>query len=131
VTYQLSDNSKKNRSSVNPKLIEISNLALTISTVDFGHGPLSGSRTASEQKALFDSKLSMADGIKHRSMHQEGNALDFYAFKDGKASWKEEDLAVVAAAFLTASIQLGPGYEIRWGGLFKSFKDMPHVELVE
>ena len=73
----------------------------------------------------------MADGIKHRSRHQEGNALDFYAFKDGKASWKEEDLAVVAAAFLTASIQLGEGYEIRWGGLFKSFKDMPHIELIE
>ena len=106
-------------------------MALSISTVDFGHGPLSGSRTASEQKALFESKLSMADGIKHKSRHQSGNALDFYAFKDGKASWNEEDLAVVAAAFLTASIQLGPGYEIRWGGLFKSFKDMPHVELVE
>ena len=97
MTYQLSDNSKKNRSSVNPKLIEISNLALTISTVDFGHGPLSGSRTASEQKALFDSKLSMADGIKHRSRHQEGNALDFYAseartgftrFEDMQGCWR-------------------------------------------
>ena len=55
--------------------------------------------------------------------------IDFYAYVDGKASWDEGHLALVATAFMQAAIKLG--YKIQWGGLWKGFKDMPHIQLVE
>jgi hypothetical protein len=46
---------------------------------------------------------------------------------DGKASWEKEHLAIIAAAMLQASAQLG--YELKWGGLWKSWQDFPHFEI--
>jgi len=140
VTYALSATSKKNREGVDPRLIEISDLAITITLVDFGHGPDSGVREDQRQMQLFIEKKSKADGYIKKSKHQKaadgyGKALDFYAHVDGAASWKHEHLAMVAAAFLQAASLLG--YKIKWGGLFASGGgsiygwDMPHIELVE
>ena len=138
--FKLSENSKKNREGIDPRLIKIDDLAITISLVDFGHGPDSGLRTDERQHKLFLDGKSQKDGFHHRSAHQDGKALDFYAYVDGKASWKHEHLAMVAAAFFQAASILG--YKIRWGGLWKSQHpdlingipygwDMPHIELIE
>ena len=127
MTYKLSKSSLKNREGVDPRLIAISDLALTISRYDFGHGESSGLRTAEEQHQIFLDGYSRADGYNRKSYHQTGLALDFYAFVDGKASWDKEHLAVVAAAFLQAAAQLG--VPLRWGGQWKSFQDYPHLEI--
>lgn len=133
--FFLSEKSKANRTGVDSRLIQISDLAITLTLVDFGHGPDSGLRTAERQRELYIAGKSNTDGAKIRSRHQDGKALDFYAFVDGKASWKEEHLAMVAAAHLQAASVLG--YRVNWGGLWPSKSggmygwDMPHIELLE
>lgn len=133
--FKLSESSKSNRAGVDPRLIEVSDLAITLTLVDFGHGPDSGIRTAERQAQLFAEGASKADGIRNRSRHQDGKALDFYAFVDGKASWEPAHLAMVAAAFLQAAAILG--HKASWGGLWPSKNggmygwDCPHIELLE
>lgn len=129
MTFSFSKTSKARREGVSKKLIEISDLALTLSAVDFGIPDHGGIRTKLEQRQLFFDGLSNCDGYNKRSKHQDGKALDVYAYVDGKASWEEGDLAMVAAAMLEAANRLG--YKLTWGGLWKSFKDMPHFQLVE
>ena len=125
--FKLSRRSKENREGIDPRLIAISDRALTISKYDFGHPAHSGLRTAEEQHNLYVDNKSNCDGYRKESYHQSGKALDFYAFVDGKASWDKEHLAVVAAAFLQAAAELG--HKLEWGGLWKNFSDYPHVQI--
>ena len=129
MTFKLSKKSKQRREGIDSRLIEISDLAIKITKVDFGHPASSGYRSAEHQKKLYNDGKSKCDGYAKISKHQLGMALDFYAYVDGRASWDEHDLAMVACAFLQAASILG--YRLRWGGLFTSFKDYPHVELVD
>lgn len=123
------------RAGVDIRLIAISDLAIQLTLIDFGHGPDSGMRSDERQHELFLDGASEADGYDKRSNHQDGNALDFYAYIDGAASWERDHLAMVAAAFFQAASILG--YRVRWGGLWRSRKggfygwDMPHIELIE
>lgn len=136
--FSLSKNSKNNRKGINSKLIKISDLAIQITVIDFGHGPHSGLRVADEQNQLFLDGSSKADGYENLSEHQSGDALDFYAYVDGKASWESHHLAMVAAAHLQAASMLG--ISINWGGFWQrkipKYKngipygwDMAHIEL--
>lgn len=127
--YKLSDRSKSNMSGVSQDLIRIAERAIELTKIDFGIPESGGLRTENQQKSLYDKGLSKADGIKRLSTHQSGTALDFYAYVDGAGSWKPEHLAQIACAFMQAAIELD--VKIRWGGLFKSFVDMPHVELLK
>jgi len=129
MSFKLGKNSTLNLVGVNEDLIEIVNLAIKITKVDFGIPSDGGVRTKERQNELFRDGKSKADGYVKLSNHQSGNALDFYAYVDGKASWDELHLAMVAAAYLQASSILG--HRLGWGGLFRSFKDFPHVELLD
>jgi len=122
-------------SGVNPELVEIANLAIKITKVDFGIPQFGGIRSTEEQAQLFADGKSKANGTTNMSNHQSGNALDFYAYVNG-ASWQEDHLAMVACAFLQAASMLG--YKLNWGGLWSSSKttngipygwDMAHIEL--
>ena len=125
--FALSARSITNMEGVHVDLKRVAQRAIQITKIDFGIPETGGKRSAEMQKALFDEGLSMCDGYDKKSFHQSGNALDFYAYVDGKASWQPEHLAQVACAFLQAANQLG--VNLKWGGLFKSFTDMPHVEI--
>lgn len=138
--FKLSQKSKDNRIGTDPRLIEISDQAILITLVDFGHGPHAGIRTASEQHQLYLKGVSNADGYAKLSKHQDGKALDFYAYVDHGASWQHHHLAMVAAAHLQAATMLG--YELNWGGLWKRINpkirngieygwDMAHIQLVD
>lgn len=133
--FRLGANSLKNREGVDPRLIEIDDLAIQITLVDYGHGRFAGLRSAELQNELYRDGKSKCDGYHKISEHQEGKALDFYAFVDGRASWEPLHLAMVAAAYLQAANMLG--YKIRWGGLWSkrindgTGWDMPHVEIDE
>ena len=127
--FKLSNTSKQRREGVDPRLIEISDLAIQITVVDFGHPADGGLRSAERQNDMYYMGLSKCDGYKRLSKHQSGKALDVYAYVDGKASWDTEHLAMVAAAFLQAACMLG--YELEWGGLWTSFKDYPHFQLLD
>lgn len=138
--YVLSTRSKQRREGIDPRLVEISDLAITLSVIDFGHPAYAGLRSSETQNQLYQKGLSACDGYVYISNHQKGIALDFYAYVNGKASWEHDHLAMVAAAFFQAASILG--YKIKWGGLWKTDSseringipygwDMPHIELID
>jgi len=129
MSFKLGANSLNNRAGVDPRLIEISDLAITLSNIDFGIPSTGGLRTTEDQAKLFTEGVSKADGRTHKSYHQTGRALDVYAYVDGAASWDKLHLSHIATAMLQASAQLG--YKLEWGGLWNSWQDMPHFELGE
>ena len=116
MVWVLSKRSLERREGVNPKLIAVNDLALQISTIDFGIPRDGGVRTAKRQMEIFNRGRSLCDGTKKLSYHQSGNALDVYAFVAGKASWEPDHLAMVAAAHLQAASQLG--IKLEWGGFW-------------
>jgi peptidoglycan L-alanyl-D-glutamate endopeptidase CwlK len=139
-TFKLSTRSKENRAGVDSRLIEIDDLAITLTLVDYGHDEYAGLRTTETQASLFEQGKSQKDGVNRRSYHQDGKALDFYAYVNGRASYHHPHLAMVACAYFQAASILG--YRIRWGGLFKATNpeyidnisygwDMAHIELLE
>jgi peptidoglycan L-alanyl-D-glutamate endopeptidase CwlK len=127
--FKFSKRSLDRMSGVDQRLQDIAKLAIEISIVDFGIPEYGGKRELADQMFLFETGKSKADGVKNESKHQSGLALDFYAYVDGNASWKEKDLALVGCAFLQAAMVLG--HRVEWGGLWTSFKDMPHMQLIE
>lgn len=132
--FKLSTKSKQHREGIDPSLIEISDLAIQLTLVDFGHPASGGFRTETEQRELYTAGSSKCDGLVKKSYHQTGRALDFYAYVDGAASWKEDHLAMVACAFLQAASILG--YSVEWGGLWKGNHkfygwDMAHIQLTK
>jgi peptidoglycan L-alanyl-D-glutamate endopeptidase CwlK len=125
--FKLGTNSINNLAGVDGRLIDIADLAITLSSIDFGIPSTGGLRTEAVQAKLFADGVSKADGVNNKSYHQSGKALDVYAYVDGKASWDKLHLALIAAAMLQASAQLG--YELKWGGNWKSWQDYPHFEI--
>ena len=113
---------------MNPRLSEVSEAALLLTSVDFGISYLGGYRTPEEQNSLFLNKATNCDGYIKLSKHQSGNAIDVYAWVDGLGSFQMEHLAIIAAAHLQAGHELG--IPIGWGGLWKSLVDGPHIYLL-
>jgi len=127
MSFKLGKNSINNLAGVDGRLIAIADLAITLSNIDFGIPSTGGLRSTEDQAKLFEDGVSKADGVNNKSYHQSGKALDVYAYVDGKASWDKLHLALIASSMLQASAQLG--YKLKWGGLWKSWQDMPHFEL--
>tara|TARA_B100000780_G_C21013053_1_gene405764 strand:- start:125 stop:514 length:390 start_codon:yes stop_codon:yes gene_type:complete len=125
--FQLSNNSLMNLNGVDGRLIDIADVAIKLSPIDFGIPSTGGLRTQQDQAKLFTDGVSKCDGVNNKSYHQSGKALDVYAYVDGKASWDKSHLTTIATSMLQASAQLG--YELKWGGLWKSWQDYPHFEI--
>ena len=125
--FELGKNSINNMTGIDDRLIDIAELAITLSPIDFGIPSSGGLRSTEDQAALYTSGKSKCDGRTNKSYHQTGKAIDVYGYVDGKASWDILHLTTIATAMLQASAQLG--YELKWGGLWKSWQDMPHFEL--
>lgn len=127
--YKYSERSKIRMRGIDPRLIEVLELAITITKVDFGIPEYGGLRTQDEQHKLFTKGLSKADGLYSKSKHQSGLAFDVFAYVDGRATWDIFYMSQVACAILQAANTLG--YKLSWGGLWESFIDTPHFELGE
>ena len=130
--YRLGKKSLENLKGVNPILIEILERALEISSnrvdgVDFIIINTAGIRTPEEQNRLFKQGVSNADGYIKISKHQTGDALDVVPYVNGGASWDEKELLKVAICMLQASKELG--YRLKWGGFWRTFKDLPHYQV--
>lgn len=61
--FALSGRSLENRQGVDPSLIEISDLAIQITLVDFCHGPTAGMRTVEVQRQLYNEGKSLAESM--------------------------------------------------------------------
>ncbi len=125
--FKLGSNSIMNMAGIDDRLVDVVELAITLTNIDFGVPETGGLRTVQDQAQLFTSGKSKADGRTHKSYHQTGKAVDLFAYVDGKASWDELHLSLCAAAMLQAAAELN--IPLKWGGLFRSFTDMPHFEL--
>ena len=69
-----------------------------------------------------------ADGTNKLSVHQSGNAIDFFALNNGKADYRPGPMALVATCFLEAAMDLG--IQVNWGGNFNSLSDAGHIEII-
>lgn len=135
--YRFSKTSLERRDGIDERLIRISDLAISICPIDFGIPLDGGLRTAERQQELHLAGKSRCDGYLHKSFHQTGKALDFYAFVHGKASWEVQHLTMVALAMMQAASSLE--IPLRSGAFFKPFHDEPynhgwdcgHVELMD
>jgi len=127
--FHLSPRSHNNMIGIDDRLVLLANHTIEISKVDFGIPATGGLRNEKDQLLLFQQNKSRCDGVNRKSNHQKGRALDFFAYVDGAASWEKEYLAQVAAAFLQCANELK--INIRWGGLFRSYVDFPHIELTD
>jgi len=124
---------------VHPDLIIIFTEAIKNSPIDFGIPGDGGLRTAARQKQLCDEGASQCDGYKNKSYHQSGNALDFYAYVDGSASWSVHHLSMVASVIMSTANRLKKEGKITidlyWGGQFGSSDftgwDLPHMEIAK
>ena len=65
--YKLSEASKERLEGVDSRLLEIIDLALTISKIDFGIPRDGGIRTPEQQNKLFNDGLSKCDGYEKKS----------------------------------------------------------------
>jgi len=133
--FKLSSKSLGRLEGIDRDLISVVKLAIQITKIDFGIPPDGGMRSDIRQHQLFVDGVSKCDGYKKISNHQLGQAFDFYAYVDGKASWREDHLAMVACAMLQAATMLN--VKLNWGGLWSSSKttngipygwDMAHIE---
>ena len=125
--FKLSSNSIMNMAGIDDRLVDVVELAITLTNIDFGVPETGGLRTVQDQAQLFTSGKSKADGRTHKSYHQTGKAVDLFAYVDGKASWDELHLSLCAAAMLQAAAELN--IPLKWGGIWKSWQDYPHFEL--
>lgn len=124
--------SKEHLKGVNEILVDLFKKAIVYSPIDFGIPSTGGLRTAQQQQALFKKGVSKCDGIRHKSKHQYGQAVDIYALVNGAASWERAPLSVIAGHIL--GIAKSQGINIRWGGTFGSTDymgwDCPHFEII-
>lgn len=89
---------------------------------------LEGMRTAAKQQEYFKKGTSMLDGVKKKSNHQLGKAVDIVPLVNGKVvtrSWAP--FYPMADNVKAAAKKLG--VKVTWGGDWKSFKDGPHFEI--
>ena len=137
MSYRLGSSSINKLKDVSGFLVEVVMAAITESPYDFGI--CQGKRTAEQQNKIFLSGNSQKDGYKKLSKHQFGNAVDFFAFVDGKASWNVDYLEVIWKHM--NKIAKGKMINLRWGGDWdqdgirvdrdrdEGFLDAGHIEL--
>ena len=119
--FKLSKRSYERLQGVHPDLIEVVELALKYSTIDFGISE--GLRDIETQREYVKRGVSTT----MNSRHLTGHAIDIYAFIGGSARWEWPLYEEINRAFDKAADGLNT--DVVWGGDWTSFKDGPHYEL--
>jgi len=119
--YKLSKRSKTNLAGVHSKLVSVVELAIQLTSVDFGISE--GLRSEERQQYLFDTGKSKT----MKSRHLDGRAVDVYAYVDGKANWDRVYYERIALALYIAADKLN--YKITWGGSWDNFHDLVHFQI--
>lgn len=123
--FRFSKRSQTHLETLDPDLQQIAQQALELSRVDFTI--ISGKRNMAEQRALVRAGKSQT----LNSRHLTGKALDFVPIDPdtGKGKFDRALAAEVAIAFYEAARKLD--IPITWGGVWRNFEDIPHIELPE
>lgn len=94
-------------------------------------------RTVAEQDALYakgrtapGNIVTNCKGSTYSSMHQWGVAADFYLIMDVDGDGETSDDAFNNSTKLFERVgKLAESIGLEWGGSWKSFKDLPHIQL--
>lgn len=105
--FKLSQRSLDNLQGVDPALVEVVNIAIQVTRVDFG--VIEGLRSVERQRELVAAGASQT----MRSKHIEGLAVDLMAYIGPRASWELNLYDDIADAVKFAAIEVG--VPIRWG----------------
>lgn len=121
--YKFGKSSQKQLSEVHNLLQVLANSCIKQSDFDFGILPNGGLRTAKQQKELFAKGVTKCDGIKKKSYHQYGMAVDLVPYIDGNYTWasREAFLSIAKTAFqVWAALEDTQGLHLHWGGFWKA-----------
>lgn len=119
--FVFSQRSAQNLHEVCPPLIQVSECAIRVTSVDFMI--IDGLRTDAEHAA------NLAKGVSwvKRSLHQDGLAIDFVVWKNGQISWDVADYKIVyETGFKPCAAKLNT--PLVWGGNWR-VGDFGHIEL--
>ena len=125
--YSFSRRSLQKLNTCDSKIINVMTLAIKVSEVDFGI--TEGTRTLATQQKYFAEGRSKCDGITDKSRHQSNpsEAVDFYCWVNGKINYEDKYMGYVAGIIFNLGFQIG--IDLEWGGLWRNFKDTPHIQL--
>lgn len=137
--FALGNVSRSKLDGVHPKLVEVVERAIAISTVDFA--VIEGIRSMGKQAELYTKGVSKTLKSNHlKQIDGFGYAVDLAPYVDGKIDWKNlEGFRAIKIAMFDAAVQVG--VELRWGNDWnrngvevesdpkESFADWPHFEL--
>lgn len=107
MAYKLSATSKKKLKGVKPELVKVVERAIEITKIDFTVGE--GVRSLKRQKMLKRTGKSQT----LRSKHITGDAVDLFAYVNGKVSWDIKLYDNIADAMRQAALE--KGVKLRWG----------------
>ena len=145
MAWTLSNSSKAHKESLHPDLQKIIEKALLVSPFDFGIS--SGYREPKKQFELFKvgreyrggqwvivdrSKiLTYLDGYVKKSKHNElpSHAFDFFIWIPDHKELMYDSYYMSALAGVFKEIAKEEKIEITWGGDWKKFRDLPHIQL--
>jgi len=119
--YHLGTRSWNRLVGLHPDLIEVVELAISITEVDFT--VLEGMRTLSRQRDLY--KRGATTTLNSR--HLTGHAVDLGALPNNEISWEWPHYHTINDAMKQAALELD--VDLEWGGDWKSFPDGPHFQL--
>lgn len=71
--------------------------------------------------------ITYCDGVNNKSYHQSGDAVDVFAYVDGKYNTEPHNLALIATCLMQAASEFGMAFE--WGGHYRTFYDGCHFNL--
>ena len=137
MTFTLGARSLRNMRGMNPDLIAVINGAIEISTVDFCILDGGGFRTVEMQQALYNKGrfgnpgpiVTQKDGVKNRSNHQDGLAVDLVPWVGGSVSWNWEYVYPIFAA-VHAVTKAKKISGLIWGGVWdKKLVDLDVTKL--
>ncbi len=136
--------SKARLETCHPDIQLVMNESLNVCPVDFGIAE--GNRAVEKQQQYFREGKSRIDGITKKGKHNflPSEAVDVYAYYNGKAQWDINHLCLIAGVVLSTAERLFAegkiSHRFRWGGnwdmdgvilLDQKFDDGPHYEILD
>jgi peptidoglycan L-alanyl-D-glutamate endopeptidase CwlK len=137
--YKFSRRSLERMNGLNEKLIELLELAIKRTPIDFGIAWYGGFRTEAMQAELFNMtpKVTTKDGIIKKSKHQSGLAVDLQPYVHNKPNAAKQNYLVLAGVMFACANELG--LKLRSGMDWdmdseyltdQTFDDYPHFEII-
>lgn len=130
--YKLSKKSLEKLEGLDKELVRLVRQAISDSPIDFT--VVEGVRSTLRQQQLYSQGrtkegniVTYKDGIKNKSKHQQGKAVDLAPWIDGRISWNEKAFRILATHIKQKAKELK--INVTWGGDWKSGWDQPHWEV--